>query len=254
MSQFLGLSNDDVKTIGAGATTVGVLLALFGPAVRHWWRGPLLSMDYEAKRGDPYWDHVSLEGDVFFLRVRVRNLRGCDAARDAQVIVSSYRAADLGLEGRALEWSGQRPLGETPVTTTDIAPGMERHVDVVQIGRKQPEAAGGDQANPAPVVIPEEERSTSADEVSDAPGATLVARLCVYPKPWGHAHLVPKGDHDVVVTITASNANPVSYRFAISYAGDASAKLLAPPERLRRRTISEVGRGVAKWLIGAYRR
>jgi hypothetical protein len=239
VSQLLGLSNEDVKTIGAGATTVGVLLALFGPPLRHWWRSPLLSLDYEAKRGEPHWDHVSLEGQVFFLRVRVRNARGCAAAEDTQVIVASYRAADLGLEGRALEWSAQRSRHEAPVTSLRVPPGLERHVDIVQIDQR-----------PSWAVVAQDD---SGNSVGSAVAEHQEARLCVHPKPWGQAHLVPKGDHDVVVTISAANADTVSYRFTISYDGGNSARLLGRPRRVRRRRPATILRYAAKYVLNGFR-
>jgi hypothetical protein len=232
VAQLLGLSNDDVKTIGAGATTVGVLLALFAPAVTHWWRRPLLTLEFERDRAEPHWDRVRPRDDLFFLRLRVRNARGCDTAERVEVLISSYRALGLGLEGRALEWSGQRERAAAPVTTIDIAPGLQRHVDVLQIG---------------PAVTRDRRRSWMR------PNHGTHARLCVYPKPVGGAQVVPEGDHRIVATVTAANANTVSYEFVLSYDGAMTADIARPPRRVRRRTWSEAFRSVLKWASRGFR-
>lgn len=153
---LLGLTNDDDRTIGTGATTVGVLIALVGPAARRWWRAPLLSLEYQPEGGRPHWDHVQIADRAFFLRARVRNARGCSAAENVQAIVSGYQAGDLGLDSRALEWSGQHDRGHLPVTSLVVPPGVERPVDIVKISLR-----GGPDA-----------------------------RLWVYPKPWGGANQV----------------------------------------------------------------
>jgi hypothetical protein len=237
---LLGLSNDDVKTIGAGATTVGVLLALFAPWLRRWWRRPLLSLLYDSSGGAPHWDQVPLEKD-FFLRVRVRNARGCDPAEETQVLVASYRASPLGLglDGRALEWSGQRAKDDPPVTTIRVPPGLHRHVDLIQITATATEPI---EQTPAP-----DEVATAEEE------GGLEARVCVHPKPWGAAHIVPVGEFEIVVIITAANADAVSYQFTVSYQGELSATLLAPPRRTRRRGPAGLARAGAKWILGGFR-
>lgn len=83
------LSNDDVKTVGAIATTLGVLIALFEPRLVRWWRAPLLSLRYENAQGGPYWDRVLVRENVFFLRLRVSNAPGCRSAEDTQALVTS---------------------------------------------------------------------------------------------------------------------------------------------------------------------
>lgn len=153
LATTLGLHSDDVKTVGAAATAVGVLVALFRPGWQRWWRAPLLSVGYEAKQGDPHWDHVAIADKAFFLRIRVRNARGCVAAKDVEVIVTAFRSDEIGLDERSLEWSAKRARKRDPVTKLDIAPGLRRHVDVAQ-------------------------RGPMAD------GEVVRARLCVFPKPW----------------------------------------------------------------------
>ena len=236
LAAVAGLSNDDVKTIGAAATTVGVLIALFAPPLRAWWRRPILTVDYDGVRSDPYWDRISPTPDAFFLRVRVRNARNCDTATDVQVLVSSYRAADLGLEGRALEWSGQRAWSDPPITRLDIPPGLQRHADVLQIGPAEPAQAGPDMP-------------PATDGDTEAP----LARLCVFPKPAGSAHLIPEGDHHVTVVVTATNANPVGYRFTIVYDGEMSARLSGPPKRTRRRSVPDAMQSGMKWAFRGFR-
>jgi hypothetical protein len=235
VSQLWGLSNDDVKTIGAGATTVGVLLALFTPPVRHWWRSPMLTLEYDATRDAPHWDRVKINDEVFFLRLRVRNARGCNAAEDVQVLVAAYHADDLGLEGRALEWSGQHERGGTPVTTLRVPPGLQRHVDLLKIGprKHQGEQATGDSTLPP-----------------DAVQSPIDARLCVYPEPWGGGHRVPaRGDHNVEIVISAANADSISYEMTISHDGGLSADLLGIPERKHRRGSLTLLKAVLKLVL-----
>lgn len=216
LGAVLGLDNDDVKTIGAAATTAGVLLALFGPAWRRWWRAPLLSVDYADKQGEPYWDHVRLGDQSFFLRLRVSNAPGCDAAEDVQVIVAAFRSELLGLDQRALEWSGQRPRKKKPVTSLHVPPGLSRHIDLIQI---RPSKAG------THTVL----GSTSPSNVM--PQSPYEAHLCVHPTPWGGAHTVRPGDPDIRIVVTASNADAISYSMTLRYNGELSASLLAAPRR-----------------------
>lgn len=197
LATFLGLDNDGVKTIGAVATSVGVLVALFAPAWTRWWRAPLLSMEYEAKQGDPHWDHVSIVGKSFFLRVRIRNARGCNAAKDVEVIVTAFRSDVLGLDERSLEWSGQRARDREPITKMDLAPGLSRHVDLVQISPRSSSRIGL--------------HLRFATAGSKTSARHDKARLCVYPKPWGAAHIVRTGDHDMELVVTAANADAVTY-------------------------------------------
>jgi hypothetical protein len=233
------LSNDDVKTIGAGATTVGVLLALFTQPVRHWWRSPMLSLEYDAKRNAPHWDRITLNDEAFFLRLRVRNARGCAAAEDVQVLVAAYHAGNLGLEGRALEWSGQRERGATPVTTLRVPPGLQRHIDLLQI-------------TPRPNL--DEKLDDHPPTQPDADKLTVDARLCVHPKPWGGGHRIPStGDHDVVLTITAANADSVSYKMTISYDGELSASLTGEPKRVYRRGLVALLKAGLKLGVAGFR-
>src|SRR3954452_17538578 len=90
---LLGLSNDDVKTIGAAATAVGVVFALLGTNLRARLRRPRLMLLYEPREAAPYWDHVELPaGDDhprrFWLRLRVENQGGRDSAEDVQILVT----------------------------------------------------------------------------------------------------------------------------------------------------------------------
>lgn len=219
---LLGLTNDDVRTIGAGATTVGVLIALIGPAARRWWRAPLLSLEYEPEDGGPHWDHVKIADGAFYLRARVRNARGCSAAKNVQAIVSGYQAGDLGLDSRALEWSGQQEKGRLPVTSLVVPPGVERPVDIVKISLcKGPDA-----------------------------------RLCVYPKPWGGGDQVQGRDslYEFMLTLAATNADAVSYRMLLKYPGGQTACLCPRPKRLGpRRTVTAVRRHCKRLLHGGER-
>lgn len=236
MSLLWGLTNDDVKTIGAGATTVGVLLALFAETVRRWWRSPMLSLEYDATGDAPHWDHVMVKDRAFFLRLRVRNARGCIAAEDVQVLVTEYEAGDLGLEGRALEWSGQRAREQPPVTTLRVAPGLHRHIDLLQISPPAISNATTTRPNPP------------------AREPTVGARLCVHPKPWGDSHRMPAtGRHDVVLTITAANADSVSYRMTIAQTGTLSAKLEGKPKRVHRRVPSAFVKACLKLALAGFR-
>lgn len=232
------ISNDDIKTVGAAATTVGVLVALFGPSLRHWWRSPTLTLQFDPKRNGPHWDRVPVTKDDFFLRARVRNARRCEAAQDVQVLVTAYQAETLGLGGRPLEWSGLRERGRAPVTSVQIPAGLDRHVDIVQISQRSTSAVALDQ-----------EGNLAAET-----GPTRVdARLCVYPKPWGGSHRLPVGDHDVSVTITAANADSVSYRFTISFNGSVEADLSSPPKRENRRSLGELSRSWLKLFLAGFR-
>ena len=239
VSPLWGLSNDDIKTIGAGATTAGVLLALFASPVRRWWRSPMLSLEYDAKRNAPHWDRINVKDEAFFLRLRVRNARGCDAADDVQVLVAAYHAGNLGLEGRALEWSGQRERGGTPVTTLRVPPGLQRHVDLLQI-------------TPSPSLGAQTDEELVSPSYDDQP--TVDARLCVHPKPWGAGHRVPvAGDHDVVLIVTAANADSISYRMTISHEGALSADLLGKPKRVHRRGPLAKLKAVLKLVLAGFR-
>lgn len=239
MSPLWGLSNEDIKTVGAGATTVGVLLALFAPPIRNWWRSPMLSLEYDAKRNGPHWDRININDEAFFLRLRVRNARGCDAAEDVQVLVAAYHGGNLGLEGRPLEWSGQRERGGTPVTTLRVPPGLQRHVDLLKVTPRQSLEGQADD-----------------DDTAQAGGCSLTsdARLCVHPKPWGAGHRVPvTGDHDVVLTVTAANANAISYKTTLSHDGALSADLLGEPKRVERRGLLTMLKSVLKLSLAGFR-
>lgn len=234
MSWLGGLSNDDVKTIGAGATTVGVLLALFAAPVRHWWRSPMLSLEYDPTRNAPHWDRITIDGKAFFLRLRVCNARGCDAAEDVQVLVAEYHGDDLGLEGRALEWSGQRKRKDPPVTTLRVPPGLQRHVDLLQITPLEPAAR--------------QEVSPRSLGTSDAHQPTVDARLCVHPKPWGASHRVRANrDPDIVLTVTAANADSIAYKMTIEHDGTFTADLSRGPKRMHYR-------GPTAWAKGKLKR
>jgi hypothetical protein len=221
LSTVVGLDNDDVKTIGAAATCFGVLLALFAPTWKMWWRAPLLSIQYDGTHDEPHWDHVLVSDRAFFLRIRIRNARGCDAARDVEAIVTSFRSDALGLNGRSLEWSGQRRRFGTPVTKIDIPPGLSRHVDVVQVSPVSPTHESGAVGHP--------HRGHAAPSLAP-PIHPYEARLCVYPKPWGAGHMVRAGRRELEVVVTATNANAVTYAMTLEYLGDLSAKLVVPPQ------------------------
>lgn len=229
---LLGLDNDDVKTIGAAATTIGVLLALFGPGWRRWWRSPLLTIQYQDKQGEPHWDHVLLGSESFFLRLRVSNAAGCDAAADVQVIVSGFRSDLLGLDERPLEWSGQRR--KRPVTSTAIPPGVSRHVDLLQI-------------KPVAKTISKPDPKSTAKQTPDS-DLQSVAHVCVYPPPWGGAHMFRPGDHDIRLTVTASNADATRYSMTVRFKGELSACLLAPPQRDRTTIAQGLRRRLKNWM------
>lgn len=230
---LLDLDNDDVKTLGAAATTFGVLIALFGPAWRRWWRSPLLTLAYQNKQGEPYWDHVLLGGTSFFLRLRVSNAPGCDSAENVQVIVSAFRSDVLGLDERPLEWSGQHRTKKRAVTSIDIPPGLSRHVDLLQV-KPTPDL-------PAPATA-----MPSGDSGPAATTAKTVAHLCVYPPPWGGAHIVHPGDPDIKVILTASNANAVRYSMTLRFNDELCAYLIVPPERETMRPLERLRRSLRR--------
>jgi hypothetical protein len=221
VTSFIGLTNDDVKTIGAIATSVGVVYALTAPRFHRWWSAPFLILEYTNNEGPPHWDHVTIEDDgVFFLRARVRNLRGCAAAEDVQVLVTSFRASSLGLDTRSLEWSGQRVQREAdPVTSILVPPGVERHIDILQIGSS---------------------RLNGTDE----------ARLCVSPKPWGGGHALPcnKQSHDLALTVAASNSDAVTYTMSIAHSAGLVASLLNGPLAVDEPRTRKIRRTLKKLL------
>lgn len=192
----------------------------------------MLSLEYDAKRNAPHWDRINVNDEAFFLRLRVRNARGCAAAEDVQVLVAAYHAGNLGLEGRALEWSGQRERGGTPVTTLRVPPGLQRHVDLLQI-------------------TPRLETDEDPPQPAEDPLAHD-ARLCVHPKPWGAGHRIPSaGDHDIVVTVTAANADSISYEMTISYDGNLSADVLGGLKRVYHRgPLALLKAGLKLFLAG----
>ena len=160
--------------------------------------------------------------EAFFLRLRVRNARGCDAAEEVQALVTEYQAVALGHEGRALEWSGQRDRHDPRVTTLRVPPGLQRHVDLMQI-------------TPWP---PQDRKQPPIDAASGTDPPSFYARLCVYPKPWGSGHLVPPtGAHHIVVTVTAANSDGIAYKMTISHDGELSASQLGQPKRMHRRGL-----------------
>lgn len=195
---WLGLTSEAIRTVGSAATAVGVLIALFGGAWARWWRDPLLRLEHEPHVSDPHWDIVCVADESLFVRARVRNARGCVAAKDAEVIVTEFRAGQLGLTGRTLEWSGRRARSEPPVTRIDIPPGLTRHVDLVQV--------------------------TPKDDAFDA-------RLCVHPRPWGEAETI-QGTNEVKlrVVLAAANADPVAYEMWVRHRGGLDAELSRQPK------------------------
>lgn len=190
-------TNDDIKTLGAIATTLGVLIALFEHRLERWWREPLLTLEYDDKQGPPHWDRVLVQPQDFFLRLRVRNAPRCRSAENVQVLVTQYEGGQLGLDTRPLEWSAQRlPPGGGAVTVLGIPPGVQRHVDLLQI-----KAAAG----------------------------ALHAHLCVVPTPWGSGHVVSARDHTLELTVTAKDVDAITYKLSLRYRGQADARLDPKP-------------------------
>jgi len=216
----------------------------------------MLSLEYDAKRNAPHWDRITVNDEAFFLRLRVRNSRGCAAAEDVQVLVAAYHAGNLGLEGRALEWSGQRERGGTPVTTLRVPPGLQRHIDLLQITPRaeHDEMLGGHPAQPTRPASRARAHFRRLRIWREADKPTVDARLCVHPKPWGGGHRIPSiGDHDVVLTITAANADSVSYKLTFSFDGELSASLVGKPKRVYRRGPLAVLKAGLKFAVAGFR-
>jgi hypothetical protein len=205
----------------------------------------------------PLWglsnDRIKVRDDAFFLRLRVRNARGCIAAEDVQVLVAAYHAGELGLEGRALEWSGQHQKGQTPVTTLRVPPGLQRHVDLIKItSRKAPDEQVHEHGTPHRTRRRHRSMLGRADGTRTGPA--FDARLCVYPEPWGGGHRVPaNGDHDIEIIISAANADSISYELTISHDGELSAELLRPPKRKHRRGPLTLLKAALKLVLAGFR-
>ena len=126
---FLGLSNDDVKTIGAAATAVGVLFALLGTNLRARLRRPKLLLVYAAQRRR----HIGITSNCP-LETATPGASGYDCAsrtradvilrRTWRILVTSYRGGGpLGLDPRPLIWSGQKDWkrpDEPPVVSLSL--------------------------------------------------------------------------------------------------------------------------------------
>jgi hypothetical protein len=76
----------------------------------------------------------------------------------------------------------------------------------------------------------------------------------VHPKPWGAGHRVPAtGDHDVVLTVTAANADSISYGMTVSHDGALSADLLGQPKLVHRRGPFTLLKAVLKLALAGFR-
>ncbi|WP_210492868.1 hypothetical protein [Patulibacter sp. SYSU D01012] len=199
---MIGLSNDDVRTIGSVATTVGVIAALFGTNLRAKLRQPKLTLLYHGLETGPYWDHIELAADDgtvegarprrFWLRLRVYNAPGRDTAENVQVLVTSYRASNrLGLDPRPLVWSGLAErdvkadeVSKPPITAIDLPSDVYRHVDLIRI-------------------------DGATDEVT--------GRLCVYPRPRAKADDLSDRAVHVTFAVTAKNIDALHYEATIEF-------------------------------------
>lgn len=138
-----------------------------------------------------------------------------------------------------LEWSGQRERDDPPITTLRVPPGLQRHIDLLQITPRHPSRR----------TCLRQQRSRSA---ADQP--VVDARLCVHPKPWGAGHRIPAtGDHDVVLTVIAANADSVTYKMTVSHNGTLSADLVGKPKRMSRQGLFVLLKCTLKLAFAGFR-
>lgn len=129
----------------------------------------------------------------------------------------------MGLDVRALEWSGQRPTPQSEaVTRLRIPPNVQRHVDLLQIKAARDSSTQGSAPGEEPATVAVSPGGQAEDDA-------LRAYLCVAPRPWGAAHLVPPQDHDLKITITANDVDAVTYKLTIGHRGGVNAWVVNGP-------------------------
>jgi hypothetical protein len=183
-----------------GAVVVALLLGLLGlvvPAVRAWWRRPVLEIDYQL--GEPYCRDVPIMPGLVpsrWVRVKVSNGGRGTAKRCKGKVIAVY-AADGSLredrDAMLLHWAGM-PL-EQGLEPLDLAREEHQLLDVVHA------------------------RSDRRD------AALIVAD----PTPAGFAKELEAGQvHKVRLAVYADNAEPVTAAFVITFDGDISSLKMQP--------------------------
>jgi hypothetical protein len=186
------------------ATSLAVLLALFGEQLRAWRRRPQLVLRrFDAASPDGW--ILEHRGGVrtAFVRLRLQNL-GRSEARDVEVVIESLddetptdTAADrealardmaVGLAGRQLKWA------DRDTATISIPAGTARRLDLININE--------------------------SDALVTAEDARLVpVRVGLFAISASGREILPSTAFTLSVTVAGSNFAPREHRISVSFSG-----------------------------------
>jgi hypothetical protein len=135
-----------LKALGAGATFLAVLVALFGARLRHWLMPPRLKITLASAEGYPSVLHTlnlltnqATVTEGFWYHVRVENEARWSPATGVYIFVSLIEAPDAAGDYQPV-WSGQAALHWRHDTSTDPKTvGYVAQGDLCHILRSPPE-------------------------------------------------------------------------------------------------------------------
>jgi hypothetical protein len=204
---ILGSAVDTWATVFVAVGTVGaVAYALFRDLVVVPRRRPKLDLRFGRTGNDQVVVGTAAGFDAAYIRLRVANGAGKDAADDVVVMVTEVRRLEHSenplAEARPimlpLAWSGSSP----PLTVGPVHPGSERHVDLVHVDW------------PA-----RDEVDIARKWRDNAP-----ALLALTPKPAGGQETLDPGAYEICVEVRARNADAIRYAVPLSWDGKWSGK------------------------------
>lgn len=189
-----------VTAIGTVSATVAALfIALWGWS-REQRHRPKLRLLYDAAdKGDFVVGFNASGQEQHWCRLRIQNAVGRKSADDVEVVLMALATAGhdslRSLEGHLLTWSN---IGGTKTT---VAPGLERHVDLLSVAQPMISdggggfAPGGREGDPAPAV------------------------LTLSPVPTDGSPILPAGKHWLLLAITARDTNAQFFVVEITHDG-----------------------------------
>lgn len=205
--------------VGAFATILAVLVALFKEEIVRWWRRPELEasitrappdcVQTKAEYSVQRTAHPFAAADSYWLRIWVKNT-GKMRAEKVQVFAAalSKRVADGAFKPvdnflpMNLRWSHAQDQAHAPEIFADgISPGMGKHCDLGHI-------------------IDPQHRVEVGEDLSNVPSGKTILGLELEVKPNTLSHLIPPGTYRLTLRIAAGNSKPVTKVVEISVTGD----------------------------------
>lgn len=197
--------------VGAIATSLAVIIALFKDEMLRYLRRPKLTVRITPEPPDcllspitvSQGDHVIWSGNCYWLRLWVQNP---GSARAEQVQAFASKLFRRGANGEFapvadfvpmnLRWSNSRDWKNPEIFAPGISRGMGKHCDLCSIS---------DPANPT-------------DHLEPYKGQCVASlHLEVYPS--ANRHRLPPGDYVLEVIVGAANAEPVTTHVGLNLTG-----------------------------------